>query len=191
MNVGIVVEGPSDGTTYPILMQRIRNDFGMRQVRECGGKYRLKNAFLGFLKEFQRNPAWQINVAFVIRDSDCKPPQEIEEQLRKVLRESGFAPHFPVEFFATKCQLETWLLADENAINEVSKRRGKNKQIGPAQIEFESYKPAKELFQKRLSGVGLPFDPQVYKEVASLADIARITASCRHFQKFVDKVRTD
>ena len=189
MNIGIVVEGPSDGTAYPTLIRRIRNDVGNVQVRECGGKSGLKNKFLGFLKEFQRNHAWQINVAYVIRDSDCKPPQPIEEQLRNVLRESGFAPDFPVEFFATKCQLETWLLADENAINQVSQRRGKNLKVGPAEIQFETDNGAKERFLEQLSKARLPASPQVYREIAEIADIARIAARCPSFQQFIHRVR--
>src|ERR1700687_6353146 len=101
MNIGIVVEGPSDGAAYPVLMRKIRNDIDGLQVRPCYGRSKLKNKFLDILKEFHRNHAWQINVAFVIRDSDCKPSQQIEEELLQVLRESSFDPHFPVKFFAT------------------------------------------------------------------------------------------
>jgi Domain of unknown function (DUF4276) len=189
MNIGIVVEGPSDGAVYRTLIRRIRNDIDKLQVRECGGKYRLKNMFLGFLKEFQRNHAWQINVAFVIRDSDCKPPQPIEVDLRNVLHRSGFAPQFPIEFFATKCQLETWLLADENAINQVSQRRGKNLRVGPVEIQFEIDNSAKKHFMAQLSKVRLPASPQVYKDVADIADIARIAERCPSFQQFIDRVR--
>ena len=172
----------------PYCWDGYENDIGRLQVRECGGKYRLKNTFLGFLKEFQRNHAWQINVAFVIRDSDCKPPQEIEEQLRRVLHESGFA-HFPVEFFATKCQLETWLLADENAINQVSQHRGKNKQVGSVEFQFETDNSAKNRFLEQLSKASLPATPQVYKQIADVADISRIAARCPSFQQFIRRVR--
>jgi hypothetical protein len=161
MNIGIVVDGSSDGAAYPALIRRIRNDVDQLQIRPCGGKSRLKNAFVGFLKEFQRNPAWHINTAFVIRDSDCKPSQPIEDQLESTLHESGFAPNFPVQFFATKCQLETWLLADENAINQVSQRRGKNKQVGPVEFQFEIDNRAKERFLEQLSKASLPANPQV------------------------------
>jgi hypothetical protein len=188
MNIGFVVEGPSDGAVYPTLVRKIRNDIGALQVRECGGT-RLKNVFLGFLKEFHRNPAWHIDLAFVIRDSDCKPPHQIEEQLRGVLRASGFVPHFPVEFFATKCQLETWLLADENAINQVSQRRGKNKQLEPVEFQFETDNSAKERFLERLTKANLPASPQVYKEIAEVAQIARITARCPSFQQFTRRVQ--
>ncbi len=61
MNVGLVVEGPTDEAAYGKLIQRIRNNIGVLQVRPCGGKSRLKNCFVGHLKEFQRNTAWQID----------------------------------------------------------------------------------------------------------------------------------
>jgi hypothetical protein len=186
MNVGIVVEGPSDRATYPALMRRIRDDIGRPQARECGGRFKLKGAFPYFLKEFQRNPAWQIDVAFVIRDSDCKPPQRIEEDLRKALNDSRF--DFPVEFFATKCDLETWLLADENAINEVSRQRGKNRQVEPVQFQFESEK-AKKLFQTQLSKANLRPVPDVYKEIATCIDLDQTAERCPSFRAFVSRIR--
>ena len=111
MNIGLVVEGPTDEAAYRILVRRIRANVGTLQVRPCGGKSRLKHGLVGHLKEFQRNNAWQINTAFIIRDSDCHPPQQIEQQLRDVLNASGFAPNFRVEFFATPCKLESWLIS--------------------------------------------------------------------------------
>lgn len=96
---------------------------------------------------------------------------------------------FPVHFHATKCEIETWLLADENAINRVSQQRGKNKQVGAVTIQFESHRDAKELFQKVLSNADLPADARVYKEIAAAADIGRIAARCPSFEQFADKVR--
>jgi hypothetical protein len=188
MNIGIVVEGPFDLAVYPVLMRRIRNDIGKLQVRPCYGKSKLKSKFLDILKEFHRNHAWQINVAFVIRDSDCKPSQDIEKELLQVLRESGFDPDFPVEFFATKCQLETWLLADENAINQVSHRRGKNGHVGPVEFQFETDNGAKIRFLEQLTNAELRATPQVYKEIADVADIARIAARCPSFRRFTTRV---
>jgi hypothetical protein len=101
MNIGVVVEGHCDSKVYPILIKRLRRDIGTLQVRECGGKSKLRNRFVGFLREFDRNPAWHINAAFVIRDSDCRPPSPIEQQLHDVQTASGYMPHFVVEFFAT------------------------------------------------------------------------------------------
>jgi hypothetical protein len=191
MNIGIVVEDERDALAYSELIRKIRDDVKEVRAIPCGGVGTLTKKFVGWLKYFEWRAPHSIDKALVVRDSECSDPTAWEAQLAQIYEQSHFVPSFHVHFHATKCEIETWLLADENAINEVSKRRGKAKQIGPARIEFESYKPAKELFQKRLSDVGLPIDPQVYKEVASLADISRITASCRHFREFVDKIRTD
>jgi len=186
MNVGIVVEGPSDRATYPVLMRRIRNDIDRPQTRDCGGRFKLKESFPYFLEEFQRNPAWGIDVAFVIRDSDCKPCQRIEDDLRRTLDDSRF--DFPVEFFAAKCDLETWLLVDENAINQVSQQRGKNNQVEPVRFEFESGK-AKEHFRRQLSKANLRPVPEVYEEIATRMDLERTAAHCPSFRAFVSRVR--
>ncbi len=187
MNVGIVVEGPSDRATYPILMRRIRNDISRPQARDCGGRFKLKEAFPYFLEEFQRNPAWQIDAAFVIRDSDCKPSHGIEDDLRRALNDSRF--DFPIEFFAAKCDLETWLLVDENAINQVSRQRGKNKQVEPVQFQFESEK-AKKLFQAQLSKADLRPVPDVYKEIAACMDLEQTAVRCASFRAFVTRIRS-
>src|SRR5712692_724782 len=115
MNVGLVVEGATDLATYPVFIRRIRNDLGELQIRECGGS-RLKNLFPKFLSEFDRNSAWRIDLALVIRDSDCKAPQESEAKLREILRHCNFRRRFRVEVFATPCMLESWLLSDVGAV---------------------------------------------------------------------------
>lgn len=189
MNIGIVVEGPSDGAAYPVLMRRIRNDVNQLQVRECGGKSRLKHGFVGFLKEFQRNPAWQVDSAFVIRDSDCKPAQPIEDQLESLMRESDFDPQFSVQFFAIKCQLETWLLADERAINHVSRRRGKNLDVQRVDFQFDTDNRAKDLFSIQLRMADLPPSPQVYGEIAGVTNLDCVAERCPSFQRFRAKLQ--
>src|SRR5882762_3237489 len=154
MNIGIVVEDERDAAAYSELIRKIRDDVGEVCRIPCRGSGTLKKEFVNWLKYFEwfaPSSIHSISKALVILDSDCSDAFIWEERLQMIYAQSHFVPSFPVHFHATKCELETWLLADENAINEVSKRRGKNKQIRPANIEFESYKPAKELFQKRLS----------------------------------------
>jgi hypothetical protein len=194
MNFGIVVEDDRDAKAYEELIRKIRRDVEEVLSIPCRGVGTLKKEFVNWLKYFEwyaPHSPHSINKALVILDSDCSDAFVWEERLRHTFERSHFVPSFPVDFHATKCELETWLLTDENALNEVSKRRGKNKRVAPAKIEFESFKAAKMLFQKRLYEVGLPADPQVYKEIASLADTARIEACCRNFQEFVRKVRSD
>jgi hypothetical protein len=189
MNIGIVVEGVDDYTTYPTLIGRIRNDINRPQVRECGGKSRLKGRFLGFLKEFQ-NPAWQIDLAIVIRDSDCSPPQPIEDKLNDALKSSKFKPQFHVELFAIPCMLESWLVSDLDAIRMIAAQRGHG--AAPQQLNVQIpnvHSPEdKKLFIHALSHFGLPATPAVYKEVASVVNFGLIGHRCSYFRKFVERI---
>lgn len=190
MNFGIVVEDDRDAKVYSELIRKIR-DVEAIVPYLCHGDSTLKRQFLKALKSFQwyaPNSPYSINKALVIVDTDCSDSHLWEAELTQIYQQAHLAPGFPVHFHATKCELETWLRADENAINQVSRARGKNKSLGLARIQFETYRDAKELFQKRLSEASLRDTPQVYREVARFADIQRIVARCPLFQQFINKV---
>jgi hypothetical protein len=191
MNVGIVVEHERDYVAYDEFIRKIRPDFETLEY-PCGDVSTLKREFVAGLKYFQYfapNTPHAIGKVFVIRDSDCKDALTCEEELRRTYERSHFVPDFDVQFHATKCELETWLLVDENAINEVSQRRGKGIRLGRARIDFETYKDAKELFVKRLSEVRLPDDSQVYREIALYTDINHLALNCPNFRRFIAKVQ--
>ncbi len=124
----------------------------------------------------------------MIRDSDCRDPRAVEEKLEQRLRESGFQPPFPLHFYATSCMVDTWLLADEGAVNQVARQRGKPPSAQPVGDPLEGERNAKTLFRRMLSQARLPADPAVYAEVAAAADIDRIKRRCPYFQQFVDRV---
>jgi len=113
----------------------------------------------------------------------------LEEKLLQTLTTSGFQRSFPVDFYATKCKLETWLLADERAINQVAVLRGRTTTVREVDIQFEEYRDADKLLRRKLSEVRLPADSKVFAQIAEAADLQRIAERCPHFQQFVDKVR--
>jgi hypothetical protein len=189
MNLGIVVEGDQDCAAYRELIRKIRGDVDTVLCRPCGNDALLMAKFVGYLKEFHWRPPRSIDKALVIMDSDCSDPSAWEGQLREIYDRSRFLPRFPVHVHATKCKIETWLLADENAVIEVAQQRGKNRQVQAIKIQLETYKEAKERFQRMLSEADLRATARVYQEVAKAANIARIAARCPSFQLFADKVR--
>jgi hypothetical protein len=188
MNLGIVVEGFSDSVVYPELIRKIRGDVGTINAKPCGDVIKLKSKFVAWLKHFEWHSGFSFDKALVIIDSDCSDAARLEGLLNQIYEQSHFAPSFPVHFHATKCELETWLLADEGAINQVSQNRGKNKRVRAATIQFESYRDAKELFQRVLSQAGLPADERVYQEIAAAANIGLIAERCPSFRQFANKV---
>jgi hypothetical protein len=189
MNIGIVVEGDRDSAAYPELIRKIRGDVEIVLAEACGNDIKLMQKFVGWLKYFQWGAEHSIDKALAIRDSDCSDPIVWESKMEQILAQSHFDPSFPVHFYATKCEIETWLLADEEAINQVARNRGKQGSVSGVTIPLESHRNAKELFQKVLSKARLAVDPSVYQEIASAASIERIAARCPYFQQFVDRVR--
>ena len=189
MNMGIVVEGERDGAAYPELIRKIRDDVEIVLAEPCGNDVRLMERFVGWLKHFQWHAEISVNKALVIRDSDCSDPVIWETKMGRIFGQSRFVPSFPVHFYATKCEIETWLLADENAINQVARNRGKQGSVSEVAIPLEAHRNAKQLFREVLSKARLPVDPKVYQEIASAASIDRIAARCPYFSQFADRVR--
>lgn len=187
MVLGIVVEGISDEAVYSKLIPRIRREIERVVSRPCGDKKLLHDKFVGYLKEFQWK--WDVGKALVIRDSDCRDSGAVENQLEQRLRASGFQPPYPFHFYATNCMVETWLLADEDAVNRVAQRRGKKRPSAqPVRDPLEGRTNAKTMFQRMLSQADLLANPAVYAEVAAVVDVELIRRRCPYFQEFVDRV---
>ena len=189
MNLGLIVEGDDDYETYPVLIRKCRRDINRIHVRGCGGVRRLKTKFVYFLKEFQNNPAIQIDKAIVIRDSDCGDAHALEQQLEQILQQSSFKATFGVHFHATKCKLENLLLADEGAIPRAAQNRGKVVQASAALRNLETLREAEDVLSKRLSEANLPNDAKVFAEIARTSDLDKIVASCPYFGDFMEKIQ--
>lgn len=152
------------------------------------GVAQLRQKFVGYLKNFEWHTGYQVAKALVIRDSDCHESRTLEEELAQILAQSRFQPGFPVHFYATKCMVEAWLLADEREVNEVARRRGKNAAAQAVADPVEGVREAKVMFRRMLLQAGLPDDPAVYGEVAESLDIDRVQQRCPYFQQFVGGV---
>ncbi len=182
MNVGVVVEGSDDAAVYPILIKRIDPSIERVYPRECIGRQKLKNKFVYLLKEFSRNPiAFNIRKVLVIRDSDCKDSAPIEQELQDIYARSNLQPPFGLSFHATKCKLESWLLADEDAINTVSLRRGGRGGIPRVGVDLENFREADALYRTTLIQAGLQDTNAVMQAIAQEARLERIVERCPGF----------
>ena len=193
MVFGIVVEGEYDSAVYSTLIRQIRPGVDKVLPITCGGVVRLQQKFVGWLKHFQWHPDYNYKVGkvLVVRDSDCRDSQAVEEELDDILSQSGFQKSLklPVHFHATKCMVETLLLADESAVNAVARQRGRSRPSAQSVRDpLEGTVNAKGLFQRMLSQAQLPADLAVYAEVAAAADIERIKERCPNFRRFIECV---
>lgn len=190
MAFGIVVEAERDAVVYSTLIQRIRSDVDCVLSRPCQNVVGVRRQFVGWLKNFQWNSAPRVEKALVIRDSDCNDSQSVEDELARILDQSRFQQKLtiPVHFYATRCMVETWLLADEAAVNQVAQARGKGSRVRAADGPLEGERDAKERFVRMLSQAGLPATAAVYNEVAAATDLTRIAERCPYFQQFMERV---
>jgi hypothetical protein len=188
MTFGIVVEDQRDANVYSALIRRIRSDVESVVSRPCRGAAGVRQRFVGWLKNFEWHSGYQVGKALIIRDSDCGDPQSAEDELARILDQSRFQPTFPVHFYATRCEVETWLLADESAVNLVAQQRRKTATAQAVTGPLEGIRDAKESFRRMLSQARLPADPVVYAEVAAAADMDRIAQRCFYFRQFVECV---
>jgi Domain of unknown function (DUF4276) len=133
------------------------------------------------LRGFEYN---RIDKALVIRDSDGNDPKAAEAALKDRLDGSSFRPKFPVHFHATKSTIETWLLADELAVNTVASSRRQSRSVKPINKQLEEIVDPKTRFWTMLSEAGLLADDKVYEEIATAADLDRIQERCPHFAEF-------
>jgi uncharacterized protein DUF4276 len=189
MIMGIVVEDQRDANVYSALIHSIRPDVEVVLSRPCRGVAGVRRQFVGWVKNFEWHVGYQVGKAMVIRDSDCRDPKAAEDELARIFNQSGFRPSFPVHFYATRCEMETWLLADEGAVNRVAKDRQKTSSAQPVVGSLEGIPDAKERFRRMLSQANLPADPAVYAEVAAAANIDLIKQRCPYFQQFIERVR--
>jgi hypothetical protein len=147
----------------------------------CGGVTEIPKRFVGLLRGFEYK---SIDKALVIRDSDRKDPQTAEAELNGRLSKSGFEPTSPVHFYATRCMVETWLLADEQAVSKIALSRGGTRSIKAVNKRLEEIMDPKVPFRAMLSQTGLPDDEKVYEGIASAADLDKIAERCPRFAEF-------
>lgn len=189
---GIVVEGSYDTPFYEVIIKRVCPTITCIISREAGNKASLMGRLGGLLRSLQHVTltGGPVRRAIAIRDTDGKSPSDVEaDMLRKI---SGQTFSFPrgVICHATHREMETWLLADIDAINRTARilfPTGRGTATRPVGSP-ESVVNAKEKLQDLLSEVGLLYDAATCALIAQEIDLAMLRAYCPSFRRFEPKV---
>lgn len=185
---GLIVEGPYDEGFYPELIRRIVPHDVRIIVRTCGGVSKLMNKLPGYLRELEF--AWYgkpVDKALVIRDWDGSNLKLAEQAMEQKVQGRSFSFARGIQFCAVRQEMETWLLADEEAINIVAENRG-GRRIPQISGQLEEIKDAKANFVSVLSQAQLPYDAKVCSEIAQNASLERLRYRCQSFRWFETKV---
>jgi hypothetical protein len=133
---------------------------------------------------------WQggpVDKALVIRDADDKDPSAIETEMERRTQRMEYVFPRGVKLCVVRREMETWLLADAQAINIVAQNRG-GRQIQEVQETLEDIHDPKERLTSLLSRAGLDYTDQVCAEIASHLRIDHLEYRCPSFRTFKQNV---
>jgi len=186
---GIVVEGDYDGGVFVEIIKKICPEADDTRVLQAGGSAQVMKKFPGLLRglEHVTRQGGPVEKALVIRDADCKDPAEIEAKMQKSAEGRRFSFPAGVSFHVVKQEMETWLLADADAINRVAESRCK-RPIARVLDRLEELQDAKGKLMATLSQSGLNYTAAVCREIAKEIDLAKLRTRCPSFQAFEQKV---
>lgn len=175
---GIVVEGVYDEQVIAALVEKIFPQNCRCLCRPTGGKPNLMKKFPGFLEEFRFNA---VDKALVVRDADRKLVDQLRDRMEERVR--GRSYPFALKFCVIKEEMETWLLADEQAISKVV---GEN--IPRVSEDLENIKKPKEKLTQILSRPKVNYTPEVARKIAAEAEPDTIEYRCPGFRVFRQSV---
>jgi hypothetical protein len=154
----------------------------------CEGKDGLMKNFPDFLRILEKVLLGRpVDKALVIRDSDRKEPLAIRTRMEGKIDERGYAFPRGMKLCAVRRTMETWLLADAQAITAVALARG-GRQVQEVQGTLEDIEDPKQKLRSLLSEAGLRYTEPVCAEIASHLRIDHLEYRCPSFRTFRQNV---
>jgi hypothetical protein len=185
---GLIVEGDADRQVFEHLVRKVNSPDAPIYPLVCGGVNRLMREFPALLQTFEyAHNGGPVDGALVIRDCDNKPGNIVLTQMREKLGARIY--NFPrgVELCAVNKKLDSWLLADEGAINQVSRAR-RGKAITRVNETIEDITHPKERLQKKLSEAKLIYTSAVLGEIAAAINLEQLEYRVPSFASFKESV---
>ncbi len=128
-----------------------------------------------------------VEKALIIRDSGGKDSRDIEAELTQKANERGWAFSHGVHVCIIRREMETWLLADVEAINSVARTRG-GREVAEVQGTLEEIEAPKEKLKRLLLEAKLDYTPEVCGEIARSLRLHTLRYRCPSFCTFERRV---
>ena len=128
-----------------------------------------------------------VEKALVIRDSGGKDPKSIEEELTQKVRERPWAFSHDVHICIIRREVETWLLADVEAVKTVAQNRG-GQEVAEVQETLEEIEYPKKRLRQLLSEAKLEYTDRVGAEIARSLRLDKLSYRCPSFRTFMQRV---
>ena len=177
---GLVVEGEYDEAALTELIRKCVATHTEVVPRLCSGS--IMNKFPSMLEEFRRvKQGTYVDKALVIRDANGKDPGEIILRMEGKISNRHYP--FPVKLVAIVRELETWLLADNQAISQVTQQYS-GRTVAAVNETLEDIVAPKERLKSLLAKADVPYTDEVARKIAAAVDIERLTYRCPGFRRF-------
>lgn len=175
---GIIVEGEYDAAALSEFIRKCVTDELKVITRVCRSQGQLMKKISIFLQGFRHdNQGEAVDRALIIRDADNHAPQELMTKIQ-----ASYTPEeyrFPIKPVIIVQELETWLLADSEALSRVS-----NTQVSEVQETLEEIVDPKSRLKSVLSNAGLPYTKEVARRIAAATSLERLDYRCPSFRNF-------
>jgi hypothetical protein len=183
LTLGVIVEGVFDAAALPELIRKCFTDDIHIEARVCGSASRLMQRGQGFLEEFrhvmQGSP---VDKALIIRDADGKDPNKLVHRLNVTIKSRSYP--FPVTPVIIVQELETWLLADSEALSQVT-----GKSIPELPGSLETIMDPKQRLQSLFSDANMAYTTEVTRKIATATRLEVLEYRCPSFRVFRQALR--
>jgi hypothetical protein len=171
LTIGIIVEGVFDAAALPELIRKCCTDDIHIETRVCRSASQLMQKGLSFLEGFRYVvQGLPVDKALIIRDADGKDPNELVHRLNVTINTRSYP--FPVTPVIIVQELETWLLADSEALSQVT-----GKSISEITESLETLIAPKQRLQNLLSEARVPYTSIVVRASGSFVKHSGVAKS--------------
>jgi len=178
--IGLIVEGESDRRALEKIFSKAGINVEFRIVQ--GFSVKKINALA---REMRNSGCKKV---LILRDTECKEKIERYEELKDKIRELE-----GVEVCFAQCSLESWLLADEEAVESMLREKTK-KPVKVESISNPEYVPKpkdkmNEIF-RRTRGFKLGYIEITHApEIASRVNVGKLEKKCESFREMMKKIK--
>jgi hypothetical protein len=185
---GIIVEGDYDSAVYGAFIRKLAAPHAHIKPLVCRGKTNLMKEFPALLRAFEHEvDGHPVDMALVIRDSDGRDPVEVEAQMRVKIEGRRYPFPLNVRLHAVRHAMDAWLLADINAINAASERRGGRRVTRLPDAPEDLLRP-KDGLRHLLAEHKVTYTAEVCREIAHATDLQLLSNRCPRFSVFSELV---
>jgi hypothetical protein len=137
----------------------------------------------GFLRGFRHvRQGSAVDKALIIRDADGKEPNALVHRLNVTINTRAYP--FPVIPVIIVQELETWLLADSEALSQVTGRS-----ISEITESLEAIMELKERLKNILSDANMAYTTEIARKIAAATRLEILEYRCPSFQVFRQALR--